>query len=180
MQKWRQIPVFLALVAVFPGSGAGTVFTWVDDNGVTWFSDTPPGDESVSTRLIEELPPPVAGEPGGDNFYSVINQARRMESQRLLAEKLKAERLQAEAEARQARAEMLAAQQPVILYQNAAYPYVYPYYYPHRRHHPHDKRPRRDDRPGRFPGPEQHRGTINRRPALRAAAVPKSHRVLRE
>jgi hypothetical protein len=176
MQLQQYIPVFLALSVVISSSSAGPVYRWVDDGGVTCFSDTPPIDEFASVTLIEDLPPPAAGMPGDGDFYSVVNQARRMENQRLLAEKLKAERLQADAEARQARAEALAAQQPAIQYENEPDVYIYPY---HPRHHrrPPGKHPPGDHKPGRLPRPEHFRSSINKLPALRGAAIPKSHRV---
>lgn len=176
MQILQHIPVLLVLLAAISGTSAGPVYSWVDDDGITYFSDTPPTEESVSVRLIDNLPPPAAGITMDGNFYSVVNQARRMETQRLLAEKLKAERLQAEAEARQAQAEALAAQQPPIQYQNAPDWYIYPYY-PRHHHRPPGSHKPGDSKPGRLPRPEQFRSSINKQPALRGAVIPERHRV---
>lgn len=137
----------LLLLAALSTGSAGPVYTWVDAVGVTFFSDTPPPDESISVRLIEDLPPPAAGRPVNEDFYSVVNQARRMESRRLLSEKLMAERLQAEADASRARAEALAAQQPVIVYENEPGGYLYPYYPRYRHHRPSGKHPGHPGRP---------------------------------
>jgi hypothetical protein len=171
MQLLQHIPGFFVLLTVLSSSSAGPVYTWMDDSGITWFSDTPPTDESINAGLIEGLPPPAAGMPVDEDFFSVVNQAKRMETRRLLSEKLTAERLQAEAEASRARAEALAAQQPTIVYENEAAGYIYPYYprYHHRR--PGKHRPG-DHKPGRLPRPEHYRSTINKLPALRAAAIP--------
>jgi hypothetical protein len=175
MQILKQFPAFLVLLTVFSGSSAGPVYRWVDGNGITWFSDLPPPDEFNSVHLIQDLPPPAPATPVDGDFYSVINQARRMETQRLLNEKLRAERLQAEAEARRALAETLAAQQPVILYENQPGLYAYPYYpRNHHRHpgrHPHHK-------PG-WPGrPEHYTSGITIKPpplspALRLSPPPR-------
>ena len=161
MQILQHIPAFMVLFTVLSGSSAGPVYRWVDGNGITWFSDSPPPDAFFSVSLIDDLPPPPAGTPVDGDFYSVINQARRMETQRLLNEKLRAERLQAEAEASRAFAEALAAQQPVIQYQSQpglyAYPY-YPRYYHHRPgKHPHHK-------PGRPGWPEHDTSGITIKP----------------
>ncbi|HYQ70678.1 MAG TPA: hypothetical protein VET88_01990, partial [Gammaproteobacteria bacterium] len=118
------------------------------------------------------------------DYYSVINQARRMESRRLEAEKLKAERLQAEAEASRALAEALAAQQPVIQYQSQPDLYYYPYY--PRYHHRPGKHP--GHKPGRPGRPEPYaRGITIKPPTLSAGlrvlpdsrryAHPEKHRV---
>jgi hypothetical protein len=171
MQILHQISGCLVLLATISTSGAEVVYTWVDASGITCFSDTPPTDESISVGLIENLPPPAAGMPADEDFYSVANQARRMETQRLLAEKLKAERLQAEAEAHQARTEALAAQQPTIQYENVPDRYIYPYR-PRRHDHPHGKHHPGSNKPARLPRPERNHSTINKLPALRAAAIP--------
>ena len=98
---------FLSVLLVLPftQSKAEQAYTWTDHNGTRHFSEDPPHDESINAAQIELLPAPSAGNIGGDNdFYSVSNQADRMEKKRLANEKLIAARLQAEAEARKAAA----------------------------------------------------------------------------
>jgi hypothetical protein len=165
MQLLHHIPGFLLLLTVLSSSSASPVYTWMDESGIIWFSDTPPTDESIKAVLIEDLPPPTASMPVEGDFYSVVNQAKRMETQRLLAEKLKAERLQAEATANQARAEASAAQQPTIVYGDWPGGYVYPYYPRHHHRHPHKRH-----KPGR-PGKPEHytRSSIIRPPPLSEA-----------
>ncbi len=180
MQIRRQTTGFLVLLMVISTSGAAPMFNWVDAQGVTYFSDTPPVDESISVRLVEVLPPPPAGMPVDGDFYSVINQAQRMETRRLLNEKLIAERLQAEAEADRARAEALATEQPVILYDNEPDGYIFPYYPRYHRHPP------KGHKPGRPGKPEQYSGITIKPPPLspalrilpsgRPAARPEIHR----
>ena len=157
---------FLLLLAL--SANAAPVFTWVDASGVTYFSDTPPPDESVSARLIEVLPPPAAGMPVDSDFYSVVNQAQRMETRRLQSEKLTAERLQAEAEANRARAEALAAQQPIILYDNEPDGYIFPYY-PRYHHRPPGMHPPGGHKPGRPGKPERYSGITIKPPPLSPA-----------
>jgi hypothetical protein len=188
MQRLQQISTILVLLTAIPVAVAGPVYTWVDDDGVTIFSDTPPADESVSVALINDLPPPTAGMPVDGDFYSVVNQVRRMETQRLLSEKLMAERLQAEAEAGRARAEALAAEQPAILYENEPGGYLYPYYPRHHHRLPGKHRPG-GHKPGRPHGPNHDtRGITIKLPPLSDAlrlspassntARPESHRVV--
>ena len=183
----QRVPAFLLLATLVSGSAAGPVYQWVDGNGITWFSDTPPPDGFVDVMLIEDLPPPAAGTRADGDFYSVINQARRMEAQRLLSEKLRAERLQAEAEASRAQAEALAAQQPVIQYESQPGLYTYPYYprYYHHRpgRHPHHK-PGRPGRPAHYDSnitikPPALSPALRLSPTGRHATRPESHRVHR-
>ena len=186
MQLLQHIPGFLVLFTLLSSSSAGPVYTWMDDSGVTWFSDTPPADESINAGLIEGLPPPAAGMPVDGDFYSVVNQAKRMETRRLLSEKLTAERLRAEAEASRARAEALAAQQPEIIYDNAPDGYFLPYY-PYSQH----RRPHKGHKPG-WPGrPERNRhrsllkipplsNALRPSPDIRETAGRERHRVHRD
>ncbi len=128
-------------------SSAGQAYTWVDENGTTHFSEAPPHDKTISAEGINLLPAPSTGNIAGDDFYSVANQADRMERTRLENEKLIAERLQAEAEAKKARAE---ATQQIQYQQNTQddtryYP-AYPYYQgnryrPGHGHKPHPGKP---------------------------------------
>jgi hypothetical protein len=167
LRSW-QTAGFLVLLVVFSTSSAAPVFTWVDSRGITYFSDRPPADESVSARLIEVLPPPPPGIPVDADFYSVINQAQRMEARRLEREKLIAERLQAEAEADRARAEALAADQPVILYDNEPDGYIFPYY-PRYHHRPPGMHPPGGHKPGKPGKPERYSGITVKPPPLSPA-----------
>jgi hypothetical protein len=113
-----------------PQVHAGAVYSWVDPNGVTHFSETPPPDPGVQPAMIELRPVPTPPSPEYDDYYSVIRQAERMERRRLENEKLEAERLQAEAEAMRARREAEAAMQAPAAYadDDSGYLPVYPYY----------------------------------------------------
>ena len=95
--------LLLLPIAGFSGDQA---YTWIDEHGTRHFSEDPPIDKTVPAEKIDLLPAPSAGNIGGDNdFYSVVNQANRMERKRLENEKLTAERLQTEIEANKATSE---------------------------------------------------------------------------
>jgi hypothetical protein len=134
----------LAILLTLPLSfaSAAQVYRWVDDSGVTHFSETPPPQNEHDTQVIDIAPalPPASdnANTGDDDFYSVINQADRMEARRLENERLAAEKEQAKTEASRTRAEAAAIQQtPAIdsADNNSRYYPVYPYY-PRYGHHP--------------------------------------------
>jgi hypothetical protein len=141
---------------------AGAVYTWVDANGVTHFSETPPPDPSVRPAMIDlrPLPPPS----DYDDYYSVIRQAERMERRRMENEKLEAERLQAEAEIMRARREAEAAMQPPpdsYADTDSVYLPVYPYPaygpgYGGKRWRPGERPEHWPDQPGYWPGQPGH------------------------
>lgn len=140
-------PILILLLLPIAQSSAEQAYTWIDKNGTTHFSESPPHDETIGAEQINLLPAPSAGNVSGDDFYSVVKQADRMEKKRLENERLIAERLQAEAEARKASAE--AAQQTPYRKntqeQTSYYP-AYPYYpnpgyRPGYGHKPHPGKP---------------------------------------
>ncbi len=138
MHTTSHVSLTLLLLLATPLAGAAQIFTWVDDRGVTHFSETPPPENTAESRRIDiETPAQRGPYTASDDFYSVINQAARMEARRLENEKLAAEKRQAIAEANKARAEAMAIQQGT--YNNSSnntryYP-VYSYY-PRYGHHP--------------------------------------------
>ena len=130
------LPILLTLSASF--AGAAQVYTWVDDSGVTHFSETPPAVQVSETQLIEITPSATPASVADDDFYSVVNQADRMEARRLENEKLAAEKKRTEAEARKTRAEAAAIQQGAYtdsVSDNRRYYPAYPYY-PRYGYHP--------------------------------------------
>ena len=94
MHSVRTIPVVLILtvIALSPARAAG-VHKWVDDEGITHYSDDAP--ETVETTLID-LPPPAIDEkrPNEDenDYYSISNQWQRMNRERLEREQIELER----------------------------------------------------------------------------------------
>ncbi len=111
MKSSRVITLYIVLLLAALPVGSTQVYTWTDNKGVTHFSESPPRDESISVEQLEILPPPSAGNTTDENFYSVVNQANRMETRRLENMKIIAERQQAEAETKRAAAEARAARQ---------------------------------------------------------------------
>ena len=172
MHSSAPLSLILLLILTTPLAGASQVFTWVDDTGVTHFSETPPVDAPEDSRLIDlDTPPPRGPVTTGDDFYSVVNQARRMEIRRLENEKLAAEKKQAYAEARKARAEATAIQQGAYNYNNS--PRYYPVfsYYPRYGHHPwkpghgHKPRPEHPIHPGHT-RPKNPRTSLGKTPGM--------------
>jgi len=116
------------LAAVSMGiAAAELIFTWIDRDGVTHYSETPPTDNSIESFQIELEQATAAGPAADDGYFSVVNQASHMEKSRLANEKVRTERLQAEAGLRRA----AAADQPQVSNQeydtNRYYP-AYPFY----------------------------------------------------
>lgn len=72
-----------------------TVFTWVDGDGVTHFSDAPPGKTSATPGDVETMAMP-GGFPdtadAGEYYYSIANQWQRLQEERSEREKLALER----------------------------------------------------------------------------------------
>lgn len=90
-----------------------TVYTWVDGDGVTHFSDAPPGKAGATPGDVETMAMPE-GFPdtadAGEDYYSIANQWRRMKEERSEREEraLERERLRIE-KARTRQAEAMAA-----------------------------------------------------------------------
>ena len=163
------LPILLSLFVTF--AGATQVYTWVDDSGVTHFSETPPADREAETQRIEITPSTAPASVTDDDFFSVVNQADRMEARRLENEKLAAEKRQADAEARKARAEAAAIQQgayPDSAYNNTRYYPAYPYYprYGHRPWRPgHGHKPVHPVHPG-YARPKNPRTSLGKTPGM--------------
>lgn len=171
----RYIRMFLYTLISLPvaASSAEQVYTWVDENGTTHFSETAPAKPATGAQRIE-VPPASGPAPGNvedEGYYSVINQAARMQTRRLENEKLVAQKKQAEAEASKARAEAQAALQNTYSDPVTYYP-VYPYYPRYRHHRPrrgngpgHGHRPGHGDRPG-YSRPGRPRTSLGKTPGM--------------
>jgi hypothetical protein len=153
--NWRgnkmKIPTLFAggflLLSLMPPGWSARVYSWTDAEGIFHFSETPPDDAQLEVTVREIEPAPVTDAPTGDDYYSVANQAARMEARRLEMEQIRAEILKAEAEARQANADAAAATreqagEPAEDHASRYYP-LYPWYpaygtrpYPGYREHP--------------------------------------------
>lgn len=126
---------------------ATSVYTWVDKNGATHFSDSPPPNESIEAGQIELEEAPLIAKDLPPDYFSVINQAERMETRRLEYERIRTERLKAETAAARMQAEISAARErkyrQTFEVDNQRFVPLYPYtFFPgsnrphHREHHP--------------------------------------------
>jgi hypothetical protein len=93
----------LLLLTVVGSVPADTLYRWVDSAGVTHFSDSPPPEDATAVRSAPrpELPPPQAG----TDYYSIVNQSRRLEASRIELEQARQSLDAARAEQRRALAE---------------------------------------------------------------------------
>ncbi len=152
------------LLLLMSQAWSARVYSWTDAEGITHFSETPPDDVQIDSVILEVEPAPVASTPAGDDYYSVANQAARMEARRLEMERLRAEILKAEAQARQADADAAAATREQVAEPDddrASYYPLYPWYPSHGRrpyplHHDHPRFPPR----GAYPPPRHNKKLI--------------------
>ncbi len=127
--------VALGVLAAAP-LHAGEVYSWVDDKGVTHYSDTRPAGtapDEGGVETIAVLDEFSEADPSGD-YYSIVNQWQRIQEERaeerrhaLERERLRTERIRAESEARQAQAAAAArVAQPEsrTVFVNSSYPYL--------------------------------------------------------
>lgn len=92
-------------------SDAAAVYRWVDAGGITHYSSSPPGSPQGEVRTID-LPDAIPPESGqDDDYFSVVNQARRMEQARRAREQERFERRMAQQRLRLNRA-LVEAQRP--------------------------------------------------------------------
>lgn len=172
MKQYINIALYAIITLSVSANSAEQVYTWIDDTGTTHFSEAPPLEQATDANLIEVLP--ASGAPPDnttdDGFYSVINQAERMQTRRLENEKLAAEKKLAEAQASKARAEAQAALQNAYSSDNTSYYPAYPYYprYGYRRPW-HGQRPGHGNRPG-----HGHRPGQGNRPGYQRPANPRT------
>jgi hypothetical protein len=148
--------VFLLTLAGYGGVQAATIHKWVDERGVTHYSDKAPADPEASVTRLDistgerDRTAPAAS---SDHYYSIANQWQRMNQERLQRQQLELQRAALAVERR-------AAPQPTIDKSESRTRYVvaYPYRYNrfHRRHRHHGKTPRHQPSRrnlGSFPAP---------------------------
>lgn len=87
-------PFILTILAALPMTVAAAddlAYKWVDADGVTNFSDTPPVSKSNIVEEVEPIALPgdytIVTDPAGD-YYSIDNQWKRLNAERLEREKL--------------------------------------------------------------------------------------------
>lgn len=142
---------------------AGNVYSWTDADGVTHFSETPPGQAGIESTVRELEAAPAVTLPSADDYYSVANQAARMEARRLEQARQRAEILRAEAEARRADAEAEAARREETATEPEAgtrYLPLYPWNPYGHRDWPFHRPPPRYPPPGPYPPPQRNKRLV--------------------
>lgn len=87
----------LALACTIAPVSAGVVHKWVDDKGVTHYSDEAPENAKTQSTQID-IPEPVPSEgKSRDHYYSIANQWARLHKESLEREKLRVQAEQAKA-----------------------------------------------------------------------------------
>lgn len=117
-------------------AAAGEIYTWVDANGVTHYSETPPpglGEGGVG-RLAIPQGPSVAPSVGGDSDYrSMLEVARELEASRLAREdaRLRQENARLRQQLQEEASRLDYGGEP-----DERYAYPVPYYLPYLSHRP--------------------------------------------
>ena len=136
MKVYRYIPLLIiAFLISAPSLHAGSVHKWVDENGITHYSDYVPNDIHSRAESIE-IQSTYETSVDQDDYYSIINQWTRMREERLERKKLQLEKAKQKVALKQAQA----AAVPQVVYvgeqeerSNRYYP-VYPYRFGFKHH----------------------------------------------
>ncbi len=101
------LPLFAATVALAQSGGGATIYKWVDEKGVTHYSESPPGRGSPQQIEVPRSPAPTSAESATPEKSREQQEAefRKRQIERERAEKMEAGKGQAvrTAEAMQAR-----------------------------------------------------------------------------
>lgn len=124
-------PLLFVTVFLVSSAMAGEVHKWVDENGITHYSDKAPKSDIEEVTLIE-IPASYSTQSDNQNdYYSITNQWMRIREERLAMEKIKLEK------AKQKASQQAAA--PQIVYLNDpgySGPYFFPHHFPNNfKHH---------------------------------------------
>lgn len=145
MQRFARLSVISCLaVSGMLSSGltqAAAVYTWVDDEGVTWFSEKPPASESAGNE-VSRVPvddfSSLENRPEGD-LQSVLDVAASIEASRLKRERARRENERLILERRQLQQQSDYAEQPYNERYNVWY--APPYYRPGKPRPPYARPP---------------------------------------
>lgn len=129
--KWFPGPLLALLAATSPALG-GEIYRWVDEQGVTNFSQTPPDDPVQDARVLHLNP--LSTIPSVD-VTALLEVAERLEASRLAREQARAAQRQATREARLQEQEtppvITTYQPPVLLHTGFRTPrHLYPHFRP--------------------------------------------------
>ncbi len=136
MKTQRYITLLIIALFTFGSSvHAGSVHKWVDEKGITHYSDYVPNDIHSTAERIE-IHSKYETSVDQDDYYSIINQWTRMREERLERKKLQLEKAKQKMALKQAQA----AAVPQVVYvgeqeerSNRYYP-VYPYRFGFKHH----------------------------------------------
>ena len=81
---------------MLPPTAATVVHKWVDANGITHYSDTPPEITPVQLTQIEVPDVVVTADKTTSDYYSIANQWQRLHRERLERDRLALERAKQE------------------------------------------------------------------------------------
>ena len=130
--------IFLLLCSISCRAVATTIHSWVDDDGVTHFSDGPPAGKIDDTTVVEldDKFPPVPDTQA--DYYSIANQWKRMREEREAKDQLSLEKARIRSEQSAA---LVSAEPPPV--EQSGYGGYYPIYgFPGHNVHRH---------PGQYP-----------------------------
>lgn len=124
---------------------AGQIHKWVDQNGVTHYSDKAPYCTAVEVKLIE-LPATHNSRQGIENdYYSISNQWMRVHGERIVREQIKLEKAKVKASQHTNEPSFIYINEPKDYYA-ASYPYFYKHRYKNNRYNEHRKKHRKSIR----------------------------------
>ena len=141
-----RLPTLFAIALLassgFVGAQAAPIHKWVDEKGITHYSDQAPTAATTSVTQLDvdtRAGTPQASAQSSGNYYSIANQWQRMNQERLQQRQLDLQRaaINLEAQALQSPAQESAESEPT------RYAVAYPqrwhrrHGYKHRRHHGH-------------------------------------------
>lgn len=118
---------FLLCSGIFLPVSAAVVHKWVDEQGVTHYSDAAPETPATTVTKIDFGNRKAAKSSVNNNYYSIKNQWQRLHKERLEQEKLKLEKTRQEAAPRSAEPQVVyikesREKQAGVVYQGSFYP----------------------------------------------------------
>jgi hypothetical protein len=95
MKSNTYMNIFITLLLIVANTGiasADQIYKWTDSDGLTHYSEAPPLALTESVTILGINISGHHGNIGQDDYYSIVNQARRMEESRLKKEQLRIDR----------------------------------------------------------------------------------------
>ena len=130
IRRHRRLALLLVLLCASGPVAAGAIHKWVDDRGVTHYSDEPPPQPASPVTLLQietgENTPRDGAASASDHYYSIANQWQRMQRESELRQQRELQRAELK---RQQRATVPEYREVRETRYVAAYPRRY-----HRRH----------------------------------------------